>query len=572
MKNKIFISIFILLSFFFINNVKADTTRTVTFDYDGTYSSYWVDENTLRITNTMINYMNNNYPDSRYIISSFSNYVNNNNQENLITLTFFTPESERGRYFLTTYSRSGYSYSLKINYTDTYEGVMQNGYLTQASNLKLYRGLNNGPIQCLKTDTNEECIDKLNQITTATYQTYGSAVSQDLGSYINSHNSTNLYSMCASSTRPSNCPSNFYTFNLRMILYSSFDIPITALENTDYFTTLKFKYGDNVITSNKGDKFYTYYDMVNIPIIPDNTISDFGSNSFGVKSNNIEIINSLGNSVNCVKDREFDNNGYCTFYYDDFGENDESDILNSNFDITFSFDDDNSHFPLITGKYYVFTYRTIADINIIPTLAMAYSGNTTIPLVIDDIKIINNGLNKDYQLILHTNNIDINNSLDILKIFNVPVKSYTGNINDFKLGVYNSYKYTQYDTMPTQQDLTNDLNNNSLNTINLGTTDNFFSKFSVNDHGLSTFITAPIRLFQALRNTTCETIILPVPHLGNMQLPCISSIFQQNLPDLFNIYQLIMSGIICYYIGLNYFRIIKNAFNPEDDRIEVQDL
>lgn len=570
MKNKLFIPIFILLSFLFINNIKADTTRTVTFDYDGTYANYWTDSNTLRITNLMINYMNQNFPDARFVITSKSNAVDNSNS---ISLTYFVTESERGRYFITTSSiSSAYSYDLRFNYTDTYEGVMQNGYLTQANNVNLYRGLNGGSITCLKSDTDSECITKLSYISTDSYATYTSALLQDLGSYINNHNSTNLYSMCYAPSSPSSCPSTFYVSNLRMILYSSFDIPITALENSNYFTTLKFKYGDNIITSNKGDKFYTYYDMVNIPTIPDNTITDFGSNSYGIKSNNIEIFNSLGNSVNCVKDREFDNNGYCTFYYDDFGENEESSLLNSDFDISFSFDDNSSNFPLKSDKYYIFTYRTIADINVIPTLVMGYSGNATIPIVIDDVKITNNGLNKDYQLILHTNNPDSNYALDSLKIFNISLNGYSNNLSDFKLGVYNSYKYTQFDTFPTQQDLTNDLNNNSLNTINLGTTDNFFSKFSVNDHGLSTFISSPIRLFQALRNTTCETIILPLPHFGNIQLPCVSSIFQQNLPDLFNIYQLIMSGIICYYVGLNYFRIIKNAFNPEDDRIEVQDL
>ena len=200
---KFFIPIFVLFSFIFINNVGA-TGNPITFDYDGTYAVDFATDDKIKVANYIIEYMTTNYPDSRYLITTYSDYNTSlsNYDEDKVFLIFLVPESERGSYFITSQSRTdNYSYDFRLNYTDSLEGVSQDGYLTQANNLKYYTG--NANMYCLKTDTKEQCFNRLSYIDTSSYTTTRYLLLNDLGSYLNgSVYQQNIYSLCKNS---SNC-------------------------------------------------------------------------------------------------------------------------------------------------------------------------------------------------------------------------------------------------------------------------------------------------------------------------------------------------------------------------------
>lgn len=125
-------------------------------------------------------------------------------------------------------------------------------------------------------------------------------------------------------------------------------------------------------------------------------------------------------------------------------------------------------------------------------------------------------------------------------------------------------------------DAVNDIND----TINNDNVDNatsqgssFFSDFQSDTHGLSGIITAPLRLLDNLSSYNCSPLTFPLPFVENqVTLPCMSTIYNTYFSSFLNIYRIITTGIIGYWVMVKLFSHVKNMQNPENDKIEVFDL
>ena len=99
----------------------------------------------------------------------------------------------------------------------------------------------------------------------------------------------------------------------------------------------------------------------------------------------------------------------------------------------------------------------------------------------------------------------------------------------------------------------------------------FFDTFHLEDGGLSQIIRSPLTFISSLNSTTCTPISLPLLSTSFV-LPCFSSFYREKFPAIFNIYQIVSTGIICYYCLIKVFYIIKGLQTPDSDKVEVLDL
>lgn len=145
--------------------------------------------------------------------------------------------------------------------------------------------------------------------------------------------------------------------------------------------------------------------------------------------------------------------------------------------------------------------------------------------------------------------------------------------------VYNLLKDTSSQIAENQQDTTNAINNvnNSINNNNVSGANQDANSFVNNqafqdNTGLTGIITAPLSVINSL-TSTCSPIRLPIPYLDtNVDIPCIGDLLSSKMGALIQLVKVVINGYICYLIGLDMFKIVKHARDPNDDRIEVLDL
>lgn len=102
---------------------------------------------------------------------------------------------------------------------------------------------------------------------------------------------------------------------------------------------------------------------------------------------------------------------------------------------------------------------------------------------------------------------------------------------------------------------------------------NFFSSFTTETYGLTSVITAPLSFIQSLTSKTCSPLVLPLPYVNrNLELPCMTSIYQEHFGSFLTLYQTITFGIISYWVVVRIFNLVKDFKNPDHDEIEVMDL
>lgn len=118
--------------------------------------------------------------------------------------------------------------------------------------------------------------------------------------------------------------------------------------------------------------------------------------------------------------------------------------------------------------------------------------------------------------------------------------------------------------------------NNSINNDNIdsGVGSDFFDDFNNNMHGLSSIITIPLSSIQALSSAICSPLHIPIPFTNNkyLDLPCMTTIYEQHIPTLLTLIQTCWYGILAYKIVVDIFYIVKGFKDPDSDKIEVLDL
>lgn len=134
--------------------------------------------------------------------------------------------------------------------------------------------------------------------------------------------------------------------------------------------------------------------------------------------------------------------------------------------------------------------------------------------------------------------------------------------------------------MQEKQQQTNDkldnLNDNITNSDSSGATSDasgFFDGFTTDTYGLTSIITAPLNLIKSLTSKTCSPLNLEIPFVDKtMQLPCMSTIYNQHFGTFVTIYQTITFGIVSYWVCVRIFALVKDFKNPDHDEVEVMDL
>ena len=115
--------------------------------------------------------------------------------------------------------------------------------------------------------------------------------------------------------------------------------------------------------------------------------------------------------------------------------------------------------------------------------------------------------------------------------------------------------------------------NNSINNSGIDDKTGFFSNFQNDDHGLTSIITLPLTTIQSLTNTSCVALSVPIPFTNrNVSLPCMTQVYQQHIPTIFNLWQIVSFGIISYFICIDIFKMVKGFKDPNEDKVEVLDL
>lgn len=130
----------------------------------------------------------------------------------------------------------------------------------------------------------------------------------------------------------------------------------------------------------------------------------------------------------------------------------------------------------------------------------------------------------------------------------------------------------QQQTNEKLDDIDDTLNNDNVDGAN-SQVDNLLNNSNFSDNtGIQAIINAPLNFISSLSNT-CSPINLTIPYIDKpVQIPCIKQELNNHIPLVVPVLSTAINGFIIYRILLDLVRIIKNARNPDDDRIEVLDL
>ena len=167
-----------------------------------------------------------------------------------------------------------------------------------------------------------------------------------------------------------------------------------------------------------------------------------------------------------------------------------------------------------------------------------------------------------------TSSADVNG----IAFFGYYLTSLGADVTDVQNGVNNVIN--QNNAIKDSIDSTNDtLNNSTVTESNDYLKDNIINNEAFNqNHGLTAIVQAPINFLKSLNSKTCSNITIPIPHLGNASIPCMSTIYSNKFESLYIILKNIINGLICYRLALSVVFIIKGAKDPNEDKIEVMDL
>lgn len=123
-------------------------------------------------------------------------------------------------------------------------------------------------------------------------------------------------------------------------------------------------------------------------------------------------------------------------------------------------------------------------------------------------------------------------------------------------------------------DLNSNLNDSDTSEATNSASD-FFNGFTTDTFGLTSIITSPLTLIGSITSSTCSPLSLEFPFLtknNKLNLPCMSSIYEENFGSFLTIYQTITFGIVAYWVCVKIFALVKEFKNPDSDKVEVLDL
>ena len=356
-------------------------------------------------------------------------------------------------------------------------------------------------------------------------------------------------------------------------------------------------YNNELHTLNYGDNFPFLNELTDtFDVKSVNKVITYDDDFYGF-FNNYLIINNIfddgsnvdGSFVNCVDNSEdldfVDNaklfkNGYCSFDKDNITLSNDN-FLNSYFSFSNVIGTNTVSSFLHNNYYYLYSFRVLKPFTPKPTLILFDTSGGTISIPILNIDMQDGGSYLDYTLKFYLSdsltNINFSSELKAISIvFDKSVNSFYNNKDSFdSFGIFRSFKIKWFSSNPTSSDINDFKNNEDLSKID-GTnrTHSFFTDTTFNTYGFSGIVTAPFRFLYVLEDySSCSSISLPFPHTNNnLTMSCVRDSIPDSVNPLIIILQTILSGIICYYIGVNTLSTIKEILTPDKDSVEVVNL
>lgn len=175
-------------------------------------------------------------------------------------------------------------------------------------------------------------------------------------------------------------------------------------------------------------------------------------------------------------------------------------------------------------------------------------------------------------------NLDYNFTLSygtpqILKVLpiSVAIGGLASDINNVESAV-NGVKNSVDNVNSGVNNLNSSINNDNVSEAENKATD-FFNNFTTNTHGLTGIITAPLNAISSITSSTCSPLVLPLPFVDeDLTLPCMRPIYEEFFGDFMSLYDIVVLGIVSYWIVVRIFSLVKDFKNPEHDEVEVMEL
>ena len=200
----------------------------------------------------------------------------------------------------------------------------------------------------------------------------------------------------------------------------------------------------------------------------------------------------------------------------------------------------------------------------ISTFAQIYSDNRYNPCELDSGKLT----------CLVPNNKPI--SYIEFKWFSFHASTTGGGYQNYTAGIwFEPYELEVFDMPSNQQQNFEQIMNNDSSSFNSGI-ENIAGNTNVpNNSGLFDILSTLSSFTSNLSASgACSRITIPIPFTNqNVVLPCMTTeIYSVQFPELLVIWQLIVRGVVYYYIIVNFLKLLKETIDPFSMKLEVLDL
>ena len=235
---------------------------------------------------------------------------------------------------------------------------------------------------------------------------------------------------------------------------------------------------------------------------------------------------------------------------------------------------------VINGSYDSTQWLKLGTLTLNPGnyTSIANTGNSDISLVIDELREYDTSTTKQFTL---TSSV----------LSNVFIRVSPGTYNNVKFKPAIMTGFTSTYVLPGQQkctsklDDTNDKLNDLNDSLNNSKTDgakndasNFFNNFTTTDNGgISSIITSPLRLINALlsNSNSCNDLSLQIDMVSlkkDVSLPCGSILWSKVPNSTITIYHTLIFGLASFFILVSLYHDIEDIKKPDDKGVKTTDL
>ena len=76
-----------------------------------------------------------------------------------------------------------------------------------------------------------------------------------------------------------------------------------------------------------------------------------------------------------------------------------------------------------------------------------------------------------------------------------------------------------------------------------------------------------------MTSKSCTPLNLQLPFVNQpLNLPCMREIYESKFSGIYEIYKIVVTGFVGYYIAVNIFAMVKGFKDPDKDEVEVMEL